>query len=114
MKFMIAGNVEEIEKYLESFVSMCCEEYKNQVAKSEKKMKNYTGWIPVPVNVSLPPELVMRWYREGDYVVLENQIALPKVLRGAFERAMKRKMEKNLRGFFKENGIEVEVKYMGN
>lgn len=106
-------DLDKAEKFLNVFVDKCREEYRKQIVKSEQKIKAYTGWLPIKTDVPLPPELVMWCQREGDRLLLKNKLPMPKILRGAFDKVMKRKMEKNLKGFFKANGLDVQTKFLG-
>jgi hypothetical protein len=106
MKFQIFGDKQKIKEFLDEFINLAEEEYEIQM----KKTRN----MPMPFGLSVPDlPLQMGYIEEADSIIFYNTFQFPKVLRLIRGRIVK-KMEENLKGFFKAKEIEVEIKYLGD
>lgn len=115
MKFKITGNgdthIVEIKNLLDVFIRVCKREYKKQIKGSKviKASKYIQKVSPVPVSFTLPDEMMIAYYIEGNAVIMGIPMSLP------FKRFQKRgaeKMKKNLEGYFKSKGCDVCVEVM--
>jgi hypothetical protein len=113
MKFKIKVDERQKEKtkeFLNEFVNKANDEFEKQMGKAKDDMKK----IPTPIPVKYPEIMFdMDFFEEKDYFVLWNTIPMKGVMR-LFGWSLRRNMEKNLRGFFIEKGIEAKIEFMGD
>lgn len=112
MKFKISIDERQKEKtreFLNEFVNSANEEFEKQMGKSKEKIKNFPSPVPIPM-----PEMTfdMDFYEENGYFVLWNTVSMKGIMR-LVGWSLKRQMEKNLRLFLKEKGIEAKIEYIG-
>jgi CRISPR/Cas system CMR subunit Cmr6 (Cas7 group RAMP superfamily) len=99
MKFEIESkDKEKVKELLNKFIEMAKEEY--------EKQKNNVKGVPMP-------EIDFGYYEENGKIIFFNTLPLPqtKLLKLIF-KPMVGKMEKNLKGFFSSNGLEVKIKFI--
>jgi len=100
MKFEIESkDKEKVKELLNNFIEMAKEEY--------KKQKNNVKGVPMP-------EIDFGYYEEKSKIIFYNTLPLPQTkLLGIIFKPMVRKMEKNLKGFFSSQGLDVKIKLIG-
>jgi hypothetical protein len=98
MIFIIKGDTDKIKKFLDEFVRETKAEYEKQGASNALRT----------IGVWLPP-FDMGYIDEGESIKLWDTINFPKPMGFLFGR-VKKKMEKNLRGYLEAKGLKVEVK----
>lgn len=97
MKFKIIGDKEQIKKHIDEFITLSKREWDSQFKKFER--------------FGVKQVFEMGYVDEDDGVMLINSIKTPLIFR--FGRA-KKKMENNLKGYFRIKGVDVEVKFLGD
>jgi CRISPR/Cas system CMR subunit Cmr6 (Cas7 group RAMP superfamily) len=99
MKFEIESkDKEKVKELLNKFIEMAKEEYEKQKDK---------------VKISMP-EIDFGYYEEKGKIIFYNTLPLPQTkLLGIIFKPMVRKMEKNLKGFFSSQGLDVKIKLIG-
>lgn len=98
MIFRIKGDTEKIKKFLDDFIRETKAEYEKQGTSQALKT----------LGIMLPP-FDMGYIDEGESVKLWDTINFPKPMGFLFGR-VKKKMEKNLKGYLEAKGLKVEVK----
>ena len=113
MKFFIEGNGERIEQALEIFCQVTEEEWENvALQKKDKLIMKIGQYMPVKADINMPENISTAYYKEGNGMVFVFNFYVPKLMRG-FSMMMRKKMISALKEYFKEVGVEVEVKFMG-
>lgn len=107
MRFEIFGEKEKIKPFLDEFINLAEEEYDVQI-------KKYRS-IPMPFGIRVPPlpPLQLGYNEQEKSIIFWNTSSMPRLFNPIKGRIVK-KMEENLKGFFKAKGLDVEIKYLGD
>lgn len=108
MKFEIKGDKKKIIPIIKKFVEETREEFKIQMEKAKR--------IPMPFGIGVPDlPFEVGWLEDGDSIVIWNTAPMPeRILKSFIGKRIKKKMKKNLEGYLKAKGLEVEVTYIGD
>ncbi|RLG45336.1 MAG: hypothetical protein DRN81_02095 [Thermoproteota archaeon] len=113
MLFRIDGNVDEIYPAVEEFCKSIEDDWKPAMVEARKKLEK----IPMPIKFDVPlmDEIVIPCWKEDDHVLMRIPVMSPggSIGNKILGRAARKKMEKNLKGYFKGKDINVKIKKIG-
>jgi len=118
MKFEINGNADDIEKYLPKFIEDVEREYEPTIEEVKKKI-SALKILPIKPNIDMPPISMTFWKENEKKVIFANNLPsnplgkIGKPIQWAIKRKMKKSCKK-LEAYFKENGVKVKVKFIGD
>ena len=120
MKYEIKGDAEKIVKVLPPFIKEVEEEYEKVTTEAQRKLNSVLKRTPIPNAGVVFPILTFSFYKEdNNTVILMNTFpAEPKgkILKGLLKPITYKlkRSTKDLEEFFKSEGIEAKVKYIGD
>jgi hypothetical protein len=111
--FKLTGDAEKIVKELEIFIEECHKEYDKQKVVTKKKLQGFKAF-PIPADFELP-EIILTYEKKDDNTVIFNSLSgmenvkIASVMGKIMFRGMRKKMEKNLKGYLNARGLDVKV-----
>jgi len=113
MLFRIDGNLDELVPALDEFTKSIEEEWGPALEEAKKKIKKIP--LPIKVDLPLPDEMIVPFWKEEGHILMRVPIGIPggNIGMKLIGRSARKKMEKNLKGYFEYKNIKAKVKHIG-